>query len=76
MARLEEIVKLLDDGRTDLDTALSRYEEGVGLLKSCHGLLENARRRVEILRNVGPDGLATTETVDESVFKTEAKINS
>ena len=71
LTQLEEIVKQLDDGRTDLDTALARYEEGVGLLKKCHGILENARRKIEILRGVEPDGTAKIEPVAEERFKTD-----
>lgn len=71
LVRLEEIVKQLDDGRTDLETALSRYEEGVGLLRFCHGILEKTQRKIEILRNVSEDGSPEVEKLDEKQFKTE-----
>lgn len=71
LVRLEEIVKQLDDGRTDLETALSRYEEGVGLLKHCHGILEKTQRKIEILRNIQADGSVEVENIDEKQFKTE-----
>ena len=48
--RLEEILKQLEGDKVDLATALSQYEEGVRLLKNCHGILESARQKIEVLR--------------------------
>lgn len=70
LARLEEILKQLDDGKTDLETALARYEEGVALLRSCHGILESAQRKIEVLRGVDADGNAIVQAADEKEFKT------
>lgn len=70
LARLEEILRTLDDGKTDLDTALARYEEGVGLLRRCHALLQSAQRRIEILRGVDANGDPVLEQVEEKTFKT------
>ena len=53
--RLEEILKQLEGDKVDLETALSQYEEGVRLLKNCHGILESARQKIEVLRGVGAD---------------------
>ena len=51
--RLEEILNQLEGDNVDLATALSQYEEGVHLLKNCHGILESAQQKIEILRGVG-----------------------
>jgi exodeoxyribonuclease VII small subunit len=59
--RLEEILKQLEGDNVDLETALSRYEEGVRLLKNCHGILESARQKIEILRSVEADGTPLVE---------------
>jgi exodeoxyribonuclease VII small subunit len=48
--RLEEILKLLEGDKIDLESALLQYEEGVRLLKNCHGILESARQKIEVLR--------------------------
>lgn len=74
LTRLEEIVKKLDDGRTDLTSALAEYEEGVGLLKHCHGILEGARRKIEILRGIDENGEPITEIVNEEKFKTSTDL--
>jgi exodeoxyribonuclease VII small subunit len=49
LARLEEIVKSLEEGDLGLDAALELFEEGIGLSRRCHGKLEQAERRVELL---------------------------
>jgi len=48
--RLEKILKLLEGDKIDLESALLQYEEGVRLLKNCHGILETARQKIEVLR--------------------------
>ncbi|MBR2848514.1 MAG: exodeoxyribonuclease VII small subunit [Clostridia bacterium] len=55
MARLEEIVHLLESGNAPLDVSLSLYEEGVALVRLCNTRLDNAQKRVKIL-TVGSDG--------------------
>jgi len=49
LERLESIVKTLEDGELGLDAALELFEEGIRLSRFCHGKLEQAERRVEIL---------------------------
>jgi len=49
LARLEDIVKALEGGDLALDVALKLFEEGIGLSRLCHGKLESAERRVELL---------------------------
>lgn len=49
MERLDEIVKALDQGKTDLDASLTLFEEGVEMVKYCNKCLENAEQRVRIL---------------------------
>ena len=56
LLRLEEILKQLEGDKVDLATALSQYEEGIRLLKNCHGILETAQQRIEVLRNDGTTG--------------------
>src|ERR1700687_5791865 len=53
LAELERIVRDLEDGRTGLEESLSRYEQGVALLKRCYGQLRQAEHRIQEL--IGPD---------------------
>jgi len=64
--RLGEILNQLEGDKVDLETALSQYEEGVRLLKNCHGILESARQKIEILRNIGPEGTPLIEPLEMS----------
>ena len=50
MNRLEEIVRALAAGSTDLDETLKPLEEGSNLLKSCQEELAEAEGKVEKLR--------------------------
>lgn len=55
LARLEEIVGLLDSGNAPLDKSLELFEEGAGLVKLCSSMLDNVEQRVKILVE-GEDG--------------------
>lgn len=55
LARLEEIVKLLEKGDAPLSESLGLFEEGTGLIRSCGTLLEQAEQKVVQLRK-GEDG--------------------
>ena len=58
--RLEEIASSLEKENLSLEEALKRYEEGVRLVRICNEKLEDAERRIRILKTT-PDG----ETVEE-----------
>ena len=55
MARLEEIVKQLEQGDASLEDALTLFEEGTRLMKKCTTQLDNAEQKVSKLL-AGPDG--------------------
>ena len=46
----------LEDGQLGLDDALARYEQGVALIKQCHGQLRQAEQRILILTGMEADG--------------------
>ena len=60
MARLEEIVKLLEQGEAPLEDALSLFEEGTKLMKKCSAQLDRAEQKVTKLL-AGPDGTPVEE---------------
>lgn len=49
LERLRAVVSRLEEGNLSLEESLAAYEEGVGLARSGHELLERAERRVEEL---------------------------
>jgi len=71
LAELERIVRALDTGQSSLEASLRDYERGIQLLRHCHATLQNAERRIEILRGINPDGSFATEIAAESQFLTD-----
>jgi exodeoxyribonuclease VII small subunit len=49
LAQLEQIVQKLEKGELPLEESLKLYEEGVRLSRLCHGKLEEAEGRIEVL---------------------------
>jgi exodeoxyribonuclease VII small subunit len=70
LASLEHIVHDLEEGKLGLAESLSRYEQGVSLLKRCHQLLERAERRIELLTGVDAAGNPVTEVFDHQATPT------
>ena len=50
MARLEEIVALLESGDNPLEESLALYEEGAKRMKQCLTMLDKAEQKVSKLR--------------------------
>ena len=46
MTRLEEIVRMLENGKVSLDESIKLYEEGVALVNSANTLLTNAKQKL------------------------------
>lgn len=53
MARLEQIVHTLEEGKSTLEESLSVFEEGVRLVKLCTSALDGAEQKVKILLDEG-----------------------
>jgi exodeoxyribonuclease VII small subunit len=73
LARLESIVRELEEGQIGLGESLARYEEGVKHLKTCYQLLEQAEQRVELLLAADATGNERTETFSEDAMSLEEK---
>lgn len=73
LAQLEAIVHDLEEGSIGLAEALARYEQGVGLLKQCYGLLERAERKIELLTGLDSSGEPITAALDDQVQSLEEK---
>src|SRR5439155_1111275 len=52
LLRLEQAVRDLEDGKLGLDEALSRYEQGVALIRKCYAQLRGAEQRILLLTGV------------------------
>ena len=55
VARIEFIVKQLEQGDTPLEQSLELFEEATGLVRTCSDLLEQAKQQIVELRK-GPGG--------------------
>ena len=60
MARLEEIVSLLERGDAPLEQAMTLCEEGAKLLRECTSQLDQAEQKVTLL-TAGEDGQPVEE---------------
>ena len=66
MQRINEVVAEMEEGNLPLETLITRYEEGVGLVKMCQEKLDSAEKRIQIitrnargtaeLKDFDPDG--------------------
>lgn len=63
LAKLENIVRELETGRTKLDDAVNAYEQAVALKKLCSDKLAAAALKVEKIE-IGKDGALSTVPLD------------
>jgi exodeoxyribonuclease VII small subunit len=59
LGALEKIVERLEQGELPLEESLKLYEEGIRLSRLCHGKLEEAEGKIEILLKDARGELAT-----------------
>lgn len=55
LVQLRQVVDRLEGGQASLEDSLKAFEEGVGLARRGHALLDAAEKRVEVLTR-GPNG--------------------
>lgn len=67
MARLEEIVRLLERGEAPLNESMKLFEEGTKLATKCSALLDTAELKVSKLM-AGPDDKPVEEVVTDDQF--------
>ncbi len=54
LERLEEVVKMLEDGQLPLEQALQLFAEGIELVKQCNRKLEAAEKSInELVEGTG-----------------------
>ena len=66
MERLEEVLRLLENGNETLDHSLALYEEGISLIRSCTEKLENAEQKIKILQ-MQADGSVALADFEETL---------
>ncbi len=69
LQELGAIVGQLEDGSLPLEESMAQFERGIGLLRNCYSVLEDAEQRIEILTSVTEDGSVQTADFDaEATF--------
>jgi exodeoxyribonuclease VII small subunit len=64
MTDLQQIVSDLEDNSLGLEASLAQFERGIGLLRKCHQILEQAEQKIEVLVSFKTNGDATTAPFD------------
>jgi exodeoxyribonuclease VII small subunit len=60
MAELDRIVRQIEEGRGELDQAITAYERGVALKRHCESKLREAEARIEKITLNAEGGVAVT----------------
>ena len=56
MAKLEALVRSMENGNTKLEDVIASFEEAKRLSAYCQAKLETLKRKIEILTKDGPEG--------------------
>lgn len=70
---LREITGELEEGALGLEESMQRFEEGIGLLRHCRRILEEAEQKIEILIGFDEQGTPQTEDYDASATAAQAE---
>lgn len=73
LLELDEIVQQLETGSSDLELSLKQYEKGIALLRSCRQTLTRVQRKIEVLTDVDPEGIAVTTDLEDSELTDQQK---
>jgi exodeoxyribonuclease VII small subunit len=63
MAELDRIVRQIEEGRGELDQAITAYERGVALKRHCEAKLREAEARIEKI-TINAEGGLTASAFD------------
>ncbi len=61
MARLEDIVQSIEQGKIGLEASIKQFEEGMSLIRQCRGVLAEAEMKIQHLQAAGRDGASVTD---------------
>ncbi|QDT61663.1 Exodeoxyribonuclease 7 small subunit [Stieleria bergensis] len=64
LGEVQQVVHELEDGELDLTQSLARYEQGIAMLRHCHGMLKQAEAKITLLTEVDADSNPVTEPID------------
>ncbi len=73
LGQLDQIVRDLEDGSVGLEESMQRFETGIGLLRTCHKILENAEQNIELLTGFDADGNPVSTAFDTTATAQQSK---
>jgi exodeoxyribonuclease VII small subunit len=56
LAELQDLVRMLEEGRLGLSESIAGFERGIALLRHCYRTLEQAEQKIEILSGFDETG--------------------
>jgi exodeoxyribonuclease VII small subunit len=65
LAKLEEIVSAIEEGKVPLEQSIDKYAEGVELVKQCRQILDRAEKKIQLLGRGEGGQLEVTGELDE-----------
>lgn len=66
LEQLEAIVSKLESGQLPLADSLDQYEQGVGHLKACYQMLQQAERQIALVGGLDAQGKPQTQPFDDA----------
>ena len=49
LAKLEQIVSQIEEGKVSLEESIEKYAEGIKLIKQCRTILDSAEQKIQLL---------------------------
>lgn len=65
LEKLEEIVAAIESGQVGLEESISKYAEGIELIKHCRKVLESAEKKIQLLTTAQGDVLEPAGELEE-----------
>lgn len=65
LAKLEEIVSQIEEGKVSLEESIEKYAQGQDLIKLCRGKIDAAEKRIQILSKAEGETLAVTGQMED-----------
>ncbi|MGN0930763.1 MAG: exodeoxyribonuclease VII small subunit [Thermoguttaceae bacterium] len=72
--QITEVLADLESGRGSLEDSLSLYEKAVGLVRVCRAKLDDATKRIEILKGVDSSGEPQFETLNDDELRSKEDV--
>ena len=65
LAKLEQIVSQIEEGKVSLEESIEKYAEGIKLIKQCRTILDSAEQKIQLLAKGEGDQLTVSGDLPE-----------